>query len=222
MKDFRELVNSWVIPPQCGWKCRCGVELEFPGVCDACGEREERRRAVDRVMDRVATIPSHLRWATFESEELPLRCKAGLSQAQKAVKGLVAQKVQGVVLLGPVGAGKTSLACAMLRSLLDTPLGFSGRFCSAVRLAACRTDSGLGSIPVELADAMAASVIVLDDIGQEPDRNAPVITETMQARYNDGKPTIVTTWLDPSEITTRYGAGTARRILEHSAIVRLS
>jgi len=222
MKYFRELVNSWVIPPPGGWKCHCGVELDFPGVCDACAEERRTEEAVARISSEVATIPVRFRWATFDDPELRQRCKTDLRKARKALQDLFDRKIQNLVLLGAAGAGKSSLACAMLQSALYEEVVFSGRFCAAVTLAACRTDSGLGTIPPALYDAMCASLIVLDDVGQEPERNAPVITELMQHRYNDGKPTIVTTWLSPAEVAQRYSAGTARRFFEHSAIVRLS
>jgi DNA replication protein DnaC len=173
-------------------------------------------------MERVATIPVAFRWATFDAPELSERCKASdIRDARTFIDDLSGGRVRNVAFLGPAGAGKTSLACAGLRALLTEQVGFSGRFCGAVEICAAQRNSDYGRTCVELSDAKRASLIVLDDIGQEFARDAEIITELVHSRHNESKPIIVTSWLEPNAIATRYGDGTARRILEHAAIVRV-
>jgi len=220
---MNELISQWLEPPPGGWKCRCGVELEFPGVCDACGEREGRRRAADRVMDRIATIPERFRWATFDSPELANRCNpAHVAKAESATRRLRSGSVQNIVFLGRAGLGKTSLACAGLRVLLGAEVGFTGRFCGVTGISDSLRDSAYGKTPESVDLAKTASLIVLDDVGQEPEKHSQTITEIIHERHNAMKPTIFTTWMSEVDLGNRYGEGTLRRILEHSAIVRLS
>jgi DNA replication protein DnaC len=172
-------------------------------------------------MERIATIPQRFRWATFDSDDLRERVNPFMiEEARDATKAVAAGDIISVTLLGKAGEGKTSLACAMLRELLNTSQGFSGRFCSATELAVSRKDSRLGVAPADIADAKIASVLVLDDLGQEVS-GREVLAEVIHDRHNAVRPTIVTSWLSSEAIAQRYGDGTARRVLEHAAVVRV-
>ena len=217
------MFDKILTPPVGGWLCKCGETLDFPGMCDTCYQAHEKAAAKQHDEERTGTIPQKFRWATFDNPLLASRCGSKTTAAAKAAaKRLGGGDVNGAILLGAAGAGKTSLACAMLRSLIYTPVGFSGRFCSSIALALSRRETEYGEAPLELGVAKQSSILVLDDLGQEPIRDADVMTEVIHARHNADLPTIVTTWQDEAGIQSRYGDGTARRLLEGAVVIRVA
>ncbi len=98
----------------------CVYEVTLPDrFCDVC-ERERHER-----LSHARSIPLCYQWATFDSAELPGRC-GGTSMVAKgiaAIDALIAGKSPTVVLHGPAGSGKTSIAAAMLRRWLHKERG---------------------------------------------------------------------------------------------------
>lgn len=227
MMDFANILQ--------GGKCiGCGAAIEHFGVCDKCANQFDRDRTAERRMESISTIPGSLRWATFDAPELATRVKdhAAISNARKAADGIIANKVLRVVLYGPSGVGKTSLACAILRHVIDSQQGRTARFSGAVAVALARMDSSLGGTPYLLDASVRSSCLLLDDLGQEDPRGEHAIREVIHKRFDTPipQPQIVTTWLvrtsdgevDASRLHARYGDGTARRVLEHAAVIEVT
>jgi len=213
---------DWLRPPAGGWHCRCGKATEHPGMCQQCADEDQERDRKRAISARVMVLPVAFRWASFDSEDLERRSSKGsVTKAKKVAEGLCGGRVSGVTFLGPAGSGKTSLACAMLRTTFALPIGFSPLFCGSIALSRARQDSGLGHTPQEIHDAIHASIIVLDDVGQEPARLSDSVAEVIHERHNDSKPTIITSGLSADELVHRYGDGTARRMFERSALLQL-
>ena len=203
-------------------KCRCGVPLDHPGICDRCSEKRDRRELTAMFEAARESIPEHFRKAKFDSLELSGYCGADSARAGLAMlDDLLAKTVDGITLMGQKGSGKTSLACAMLRAAIDRQhlIALRGRFISCVDLGLARKDCRLGAKPWIVEDAEKASLLVLDELGKEADKG-PII-EVICTRHDNEKPTIITTpWLE-SELCAGYDGGIARRILERSAVLRM-
>lgn len=214
-------IAQWMASPAGGWRCcKCSAAIDHPGACDACGEAWERSRVEQTRSGARATIPSHFRWATFESAELGQRCGAdGPRMARAALDALRCGVSESVVFMGPARAGKTSLACAVLRCAIDTlpHLGYSARFVSASLLGRSRRDGRMGETPILVSQAVQSSFLLLDDVGQEVESD--VIREVIQARHDADRPMLVTTFFGESAIAQRYGGGIAGRLFERSAVV---
>jgi DNA replication protein DnaC/primosomal protein DnaI len=119
-------------------------------------------------------------------------------------------------LCGGVGTRKTSLAAAMLRRwrVSGKPSGGApyGEFVQPSRFTSLARDMDNGR--VALASWRKASILVLDDVSAY--RNTPHIVETLllllSARYDDVRPTIITSNLRLPELATHLDPRIASRL----------
>lgn len=209
------------------------------------------RQPIERTKDdtkllrarQLASIPPIFRDLTLDGPELASRVvsKQAIAQARMAVDASLGvpgyQGANRVVIVGPAGAGKTSLAAAMLRSrterLLPTDRG--GFFVTALRLAMARAGWGLGDgEPPEVWRALHTPILVLDELGAEANIATSAVSEVIHERHANNLPTWVTTGqCEPdggsmkfdaphvaSWMSKRYGDGISRRLLEGATVIR--
>jgi len=204
----------------------CGTEMELPGVCEECYQREERRLARQRCHAALSTLPPTMKWASFANALLRRRVKQDDSDpivwCERAIEVVVRGPAHNVVLLGPTGVGKTALACAMARRVVELRPETAQRmmFASCVDMSMCRREAKWGEgRPKSLERARQCSLLIFDDLNQETS-NTDVAMEIIHARYDAKLPTIFTTWASSKQIAERYGGGTSRRVFELAAIYR--
>jgi len=206
-----------------GGKClECGTRIEHFGVCDSCAERNDQNRLNDFRREALSTIHRSYRWATFESRLFGDRvAPQGEVLAHKVLPALRTRSVPMVVIHGPAGSGKTALACAMMRKLIDdgSRVGVWSRFQCALELSYVASESKLGSTPYEVGACLRSSLLVLDDLGQEEPSNRGAARRVIHGRFGRGKPTIVTTYMDPARLVEVYGEGASRRLTELSVLI---
>lgn len=179
-------------------------------------ERERLRRVALRSFEQ--SLPLFYRWARLDSPLLATRVKL-------AIPGEL-PTARSVVFIGSPGIGKTSLAVAMLRALLERDLDRTApesdddanriarryRFAHAHRLGVARL-SGLEGA-AELQAAIRAPVLVLDNLGAEAAIPSNAIPELIIERHAEQRETWFTTESEPRAIAERYGGGIARRVFE--------
>src|SRR5690606_9469681 len=125
------------------------------------------------------------------------------------------------------GAGKTTwcalvvLAYAAWSTSEDSdPLSDDGNrlaqfaWTTGHALVRARREHGLGDGDAPLiAQAMRASVLVVDELGAEPASEVPF--EVVDWRYASGLPTLITSGLTSTGFRERYGDALWRRLTEH-------
>jgi len=160
-------------------------------------------------------VPARYAWATLEAPELASR----VANPTATMVARASLRAARVVLLGGAGAGKTSLACAMLHAIAQTTRG-ACVFAGAYWVAKARAEMplGRGEAPI-IDDAIAARCLLLDDLGLEQARSTGV-EEVIYERHAAGRQTIVTSGFSGKELAARYGDGIARRIFGGALVLR--
>ena len=157
--------------------------------CREGNEREDRRRG--------AKLPERYRVCSLANYN-------GITDSQRAAKALARRFVEsypavdaGLLIVGPVGVGKTHLATAMLAELVDTRAvrGLFGDFTELLeRIQATfgRNDESSEDI---LGPYRDAELLVLDELGarRPTDWARDVLYGLLNTRYNRRRLTIVTT-----------------------------
>lgn len=190
---------------------KCGLETTGGGLCYGCWRgRDELAKARAAT---AATIPEAFRWARFDAPELPQRVTADM-----IVRARDAVGSRGVVIQGPSGKGKTSIAVCMLRAWVEAQTR-PGIFRLATELASARERRQFGREAPEVREAIDAPLLVIDDLGTDaPHAQSPVI-EVVFSRHQRMRPTWVTTWLDLEATSARYGDGFARRVFQGARLL---
>lgn len=179
---------------------------------DRAGEarrREMRERTV------ATKLPPNFAWASFEDPMIYRRVqsRSAIDTARVAIDEI------RVVLMGPAGVGKTSLAAAMLRARYVLR-GGAIAFEPSWELATARSRHALGAgEPDVVRRALDAEIFVLDDLGTEKANPSSAVDDIVFARHWGARATWVTTSKSIEEIKERYGDGIARRVFEGAAII---
>lgn len=199
----------------------CSTPISHLGVCSECGTKkavETHERKVLRFAR--STIPARFAWAAFDSPELVRRVSPSLATS---VRELLGKRLPGgVAIVGPSGAGKTSLGCAMLRRIHDAgtweaPAAVVERarqayFVSVPALRSSLREWRLGTEAPELLRlARSASVLVLDDLDDDPIQE---VRDLLSDRHDRDRTTIITTWMDREKAAAVYGERLVRRAYE--------
>ncbi len=187
-----------------GWKIveRAGLTGAEPCPCAAATHA--------RAVKEAAGIPPNYEGATLDNFEVPQDnpiARAGLGSALMQVKGFVrefpAAGRPGLLLIGDTGTGKTHLAVAAFKALLDR--GHEGIFYDYQNLLE-RIRSGYdpnsGAADREVyRSALETEVLLLDDLGSHriTDWVEDTITSIITYRCNHGKTLIATTNLPDKE-----------------------
>lgn len=190
----------------------CGEQTSGLTCFDCMVLRDRRRDAIERTE---AAAPEGFRDCRFGAEGLVARVHGDRQAIARAEAAVGARQV---LLRGPSGAGKTSLAVAMMRTWARQKAE-RAMFVLATDLANCKDRSRLGHEPEVIEAAVAAPLLVLDDVGTEAHAPGSAVVEVVFHRHAHAKPTIVTTWLADEALSQRYGDGFARRLLERVRIV---
>lgn len=170
-------------------------------VADARAEAERRQRQSEI---RLRAIPLIYREAVADPAIEAHR------KASPWVKGYRAGVRRNLAILGDPGTGKTYLAAAIARALLVkdyVPVVFT----TAKSLADALRPSGTDDVDMQLFKL--APVLVLDDLGAErvTDFVIEQLTDLMNERVQQARPTIVTSNLSPAQLMEVYKD---RRLIE--------
>lgn len=177
----------------------------------------------------VSGLPSWS-WCSFGTD----RFESSADEAPEMVSFCLAWKriMGSAILSGPTGVGKTVCMVALGRRLIgkldsNPPLAIEVqswirrvRFIAAEHLVRAYRQHPLGKgSPPGASRAETASLLLLDNLGNESQDRDAVIFELIDQRYMAGRPTIMTTHLDEREMRARYGDALVRRIVDHGTFV---
>ena len=182
-------------------------------------EAKERSQAATRFE---AGIPKAYRWAAVGSPTLRDRVQAPGGHLD-ALTARVGAARGNLILAGPAGTGKTSMAVAGLRALCESKryrLGAKFFHASQLGVVRIQTPAGHGESPMVLS-AMTCELALIDDVGSERATANNAIPDIIQWRHAEQLPTWITTGLSHAQLVDRYNDGTVRRLLENAEVIRL-
>jgi len=185
----------------------------------AARERTARQQRIDTLRRErvVASTLAHLdrRFGRFDA------ARPTNAAVTRAAIALYRRQIDGIVIRGPVGVGKTHEAVAAFRFLVG-----ERAMLPAVAVAVPAFLDGLrpGRVPVETLDAVeGARLLLLDDLAAEraSDWTAEVLYRVIDARYARRLPTIVTTNATGDLIRANLGERVASRLNGLGMVVTL-
>lgn len=220
---------------QGSYVCRivgCGAELQFPGVCDACGALPAKADAADvaaLMSDARSTIPSRYAAASFNDLALlKKRCDPlAVDEIQKIRRWPV-----GITLVGERDSGKSTMAAASLRRIHDFARP-GAELAQVKQIATCIWVSYLDvediykratQYKATEEDTKAwtrlenAYRLVIDNV--EEDRHNGPVGKLWQRRFERDRPTMQTTWMDEETAARSFGGGVAKRMYQQTIRLR--
>ena len=197
--------------------------------CPECHkQRVQEQRRKGRIEQAAAFfknasgVPPRFQGASFESYQ------PGNPRAQKNLAALREYAARferyralglSLILCGKTGTGKTHLACAVLRALAFEH-GVCGKYRTAYRavqeIRASYKSSDVTELQV-LKEFVRPDLLVLDEVGVQfgTDAERLLLFEALNGRYEDVKPTIVVSNLEPKAIGDYLGDRVMDRLMDN-------
>jgi DNA replication protein DnaC len=194
-----------------------GRELKMSPLCDRCGER---LRGEQEREDARRRFESRLEMSRLPQSRYAVELPEG--PHGEAARLWADGELRGLMLLGPVGVGKTHLAAAAVWRRLRSD---HVRWVRVARLMS-QLRAGFDDEPRREALAIinGASALVLDDLDKAnpTDFGREVVFNAVDSRVEHGSPLLVTTNLELSAIGERYGEPVASRLAGYCRVLRMT
>lgn len=191
--------------------------------CDTCiaeeealfakptGRESEGAAGPQGTVDWLASIGVNTRkhgnatFETFDSSEAPAALRVTRAFVEDVLASQRHDRVRGLYLAGPTGAGKSHLAVAVIHALHEARPALSVIYEPADRLVTRVQDTyGSGTTDAFIEQRKRAGLYVLDDLGREkPTADALRVLATILDE-REGAPTVITSNQLPHELGARH------------------
>jgi DNA replication protein DnaC len=199
--------------------CRCMREAAT-GVRDAYLAEHLPARA--REAWGMILIPPRFRNASLEGFERRKGATVALDRCTAYAEGFAAgQTTTGLMLVGPFGSGKTHLAIATARRVMERTFTVPAVM-TADQLVRDTQEHNFDPEPARRARSVA--LLVLDDIAQTrpTEYRRDLLYSIIDERYQEQRPTILTSNAGDLDLTEYFGGAFTSRLSEMCAVLTLN
>jgi DNA replication protein DnaC len=134
---------------------------------------------------------------------------------------LALQYGRSIVMVGATGAGKTHLACGLLRHVIEK--GGTGIYTTAIDLVGriTATFGGKGDEAAVVDELCSVDLLVIDEVGRTTDTQfvSTQFFRVLDRRYRDCKPVVLCSNLNTPKMREFLGDAVADRLGEHGGLV---
>lgn len=206
--------------------CRRSAPITENTKTSSGNERERRIKKLES-----SGIYKRYQPCTFENMErknVPQQIRKAFSEAKKYADNFseYEKKGIGVILIGPVGTMKTSMAVGIAQELISKNKGvmflpMAELFDKLVYMSKQKDNTEFNRFESRLKNT---SLLILDDLGTEypNDWIRNKVDAIISFRYNSMKPICVTTNLTPGDIVSRYQERVYDRLKGSSIIIGIN
>lgn len=205
-----------------------GQALESGGLCPACWFREKRRREKERRLALFAErsgVPLRFRGHALADFLPPTPAAEDTLAAIQAYADNFPDHCtagRSVIMAGRTGTGKTMLACAVCRHIALSH-GALCRYATAYHIVRDIKDTygGHGNEREIVRGYVEPALLVVDEVGVQygTDTEKLLLFEVLNGRYENMKPTIVISNLEPAGIGDYLGDRVMDRLMDNGGAV---
>jgi len=163
---------------------------------------------------------------TFETFVSTKENQLAFDKSIEYAKGFVDEK-KGLIYFGTVGTGKTHLSAAITNYILDThkiPVKFGSITSLLNSIKATYSDGSKETEHNIIKELSSVDLLIIDDLGKEKptDWTISILYTIINNRYEDYKPTIVTTNLTINNLEKNIGEAAMSRLIEMCDFVKMN
>lgn len=177
---------------------------------------EEKARRLEREARWDRSIPARFRGARFADLDDEVR-----EMLAEWVTGLELDRSRNLVIVGPVGTGKTHAAVAVARAAFDDT--WNVMFAPMVELLEALRPGTIDGSSM-LRSARSVGLLIIDDLGSEKSSEwtGEQLYSIVNRRWLEERPTIVTSNLTPELLGGALDERVYSRLVDNALAVRLS
>jgi DNA replication protein DnaC len=184
----------------------------------ACAEQlaSSRPGAVAELWSR-SGVPARFRGCSFDTFQPRPGVEKALASCRSYAESFSWETGEGLWLIGAFGTGKTHLAAAIGRVVMERCLAGVMFTTAADLVAAVRPAPGERDFNWDAVDdAICAELLILDDVGQEQSSSfaRDVIYRVLNGRYEMQRPLILTSNAGDEQLEERLGGAAVSRLYE--------